>query len=175
MIRNSIKMLQQKAHRGSADLMQTGLAYKCFASFVNYSPKYRAMEEVIFDGLEGYSSLAFKTLSEDYTAPVHLADNTCHLSGFLCNAHDMDGNVYISEGWETRRCLRPDLIAKAHQLRLENYVLMQPREKAILQGDVYVLHEDEIIAVWGGIKFKRVSRKAIDILLPQPRKEKAHV
>lgn len=30
------------------------------------------MEEVIFDGLEGYSSLAFKTLSEDYTAPFHL-------------------------------------------------------------------------------------------------------
>ncbi|KAI7540869.1 hypothetical protein KC331_g8917 [Hortaea werneckii] len=133
------------------------------------------MEEVIFDGLEGYSSLAFKTLSEDYTAPFHLADNTCHLSGFLCNAHDMDGNVYISEGWETWRCLRPDLIAKAHQLRLENYVLMQPREKAILQGDVYVLHEDEIIAVWGGIEFKRVSRKAIDILLPQPREQKAHV
>ncbi|KAI6901938.1 hypothetical protein KC318_g7734 [Hortaea werneckii] len=174
MVRNSIKMLQQKAHRGSADIMQTGLAYKCFASFVNYSPKYRAMEEVIFDGLEGHSSFAFKTLSEDYTAPFHL-DNTCHLSGFLCNAHDMDGNVYISEGWETWRCLRPDLIAEAHQVRLENYVLMQPREKGIFQGDVYVLHEDEIIAVWGGIKFKRVSRKAIDILLPQPRRQKAQV
>ena len=87
----------------------------------------------------------------------------------------MDGNVYISEGWETWRCLRPDLIAEAHQVRLENYVLMQPKEKSILQGDVYVLHDDEIIAVWGGIKFKRVSRKAIDILLPKPKNITAHV
>ncbi|RMY95388.1 hypothetical protein D0862_08768 [Hortaea werneckii] len=174
MVRNSIKMLQEKAHRGSADIMQTGLAYKCFTSFVNYSPKYRAMEEVIFDELEGYSSLAFKTLPGDYPGPFHL-DNTCHLSGFLCNAHDMEGNVYISEGWETWRCLRPDLIAEAHQGRLENYVLMQPREKGILQGDVYVLQDDEIIAVWGGIKFKRVSHKAIDILLPKPKNITAHV
>ena len=67
------------------------------------------------------------------------------------------------------------MIAEAHQIRLENYVLMQPREKGILQGDVFVLHDDEIISVWGGIKFKRVSRKAIDILLPQPKKAKSHV
>lgn len=72
MVRNSIKMLREKAHRGSADIMQTGLAYKCFASFVNYSSKYRAMEEVVFDGLEGFSSLAFKTHSGDYTGPFHL-------------------------------------------------------------------------------------------------------
>lgn len=87
----------------------------------------------------------------------------------------MEGNVYISEGWETWRCLRPDLIAEAHQGRLENYVLMQPREKGILQGDVYVLQDDEFIAVWGGIKFKRVSHKAIDILLPKPKNITAHV
>ena len=72
LVRNSIKMLHEKAHRGAADIMQTGLAYKCFTSFVNYSPKYRAMEEIIFDGLEGHSSLAFKTLPGDYAGPFHL-------------------------------------------------------------------------------------------------------
>lgn len=81
----------------------------------------------------------------------------------------MDDNVYISEGWETWRCLKPELIASVHGIQLENYVMMQPRQKGILQGDVYVLQDGEVVAVWGGIRFKRVPRKVINMLLPRPK------
>lgn len=83
MVRNSIRTLRERANNGSVDRMQTGLAYKCFASFVDYSEKYRAMDEVVFDGLEGCASLSFKTFPGDYTGPVHLGTISLLANGAL--------------------------------------------------------------------------------------------
>ncbi|KAK4548576.1 hypothetical protein LTR36_009486 [Oleoguttula mirabilis] len=171
MVKNSIKALQEKAMTSGAHRMQSGLAYKVFESFVTYSDKYRGMNEVVFDGLEGTSSVEFKTGPEDLCGPYHL-DNSCHLSGFLCNASDMgaEDNVYISEGWQGFKCLNPEMLTSSPQSKLTNYVLMQPKPKSILRGDVYILKDDEVVAVWEGIAFKRLPRRVINILLPPPKK-----
>ncbi|KAK5122325.1 hypothetical protein LTR85_004236 [Meristemomyces frigidus] len=171
MVKNSIRALQEKATTGGAHRMQSGLAYKVFESFVTYSDKYRGMNEVIFDGLEGTSTVEFKTSAGDLCGPYHL-DNSCHLSGFLCNASDMgaEDNVYISEGWHGFKCLIPDMLTSSAQPKLTNYVLMQPRPKSVLRGDVYILQDGEVVAVWEGIAFKRLPRRVINILLPPPKK-----
>lgn len=171
MVRNSITVLRERALTGGAHRMQTGLAYKVFESFVTYSDKYRAMNEVIFDGLEGTSTLGFKTSADDYCGPYHL-DNSCHLSGFLCNASDMgaEDNVYISEGWNAAKFLNPELLTSSAPSKLTNYVLMQPRPKGVLQGDLYILQDGEVVAVWEGIKFKRLPRRVVNILLPPPKR-----
>jgi len=169
MVRTSIKDLQQRALTGKATRMQSGLAYKVFETFVTYSNKYRGMNEVIFDGLEGCATLEFKTSEADYTMPFHI-DNSCHLSGFLCNASDLDGDdVYVSEGWEGLKCLKSDLFTSTSQPKMTKYVMMQPRARGILQGDVYVLLDGDVVAVWEGLKFKRLPRRVVNIFLPPPK------
>lgn len=171
MVNNSIKALQERALTGGAHRMQSGLAYKVFESFVTYSDKYRGMNEVIFDGLEGCATVEFKTSAEDYCGPYHI-DNSCHLSGFLCNASDLDGedSVYVSEGWQCGKFLDTNMLTSSPQATLTSYVLMQPRPKSVLQGDVYVLRDGEVVAVWEGIKFKRLPRRVVNIFLPPPKR-----
>jgi iterative type I PKS product template protein len=172
MVQNSISIMRSKAETGGAAIMQPGLAYKCFESFVHYAEHYRGMDEVVFNGLEGTSVVRFKTTGEDYTSSIHL-DNSCHLSGFLCNAYDGDIEdcVYVSEGWEGAKCLDLDFLRKPQrpEVSLVNYVRMQEQGKNVLAGDVYTFQDGEIVSVWEGIKFKRVPRRVVNIFLPPPK------
>jgi iterative type I PKS product template protein len=172
MVENSISVLRSKAESGGAAIMQPGLAYKCFESFVHYAERYRGMDEVVFNGLEGTSVVRFKTTTADYTSSIHL-DNSCHLSGFLCNAYDGDIEdcVYVSEGWEGAKCLDLDFLRKPQraETKLVNYVRMQEQGKSVLAGDVYTFQDGEIVSVWEGIKFKRVPRRVVNIFLPPPK------
>lgn len=173
MVKNSIRMLQDKSKMGQACIMQRGLAYKVFESFVTYGEQYRCMREVIFDGLEGTAKVEFQTSESDHCVPYHL-DNTCHLSGFLCNASADTGpedNVYVSEGWTSARYFDLSLLTQGVKSGkvLRNYVHMQPRAKGVLQGDVYVLLDAEVVAVWEGIRFKELPRKVVNIFLPPPK------
>jgi len=52
---------------------------------------------------------------------------------------------------------------------MEKYVMMQPRARGILQGDVYVLLDGDVVAVWEGLKFKRLPRRVVNIFLPPPK------
>lgn len=171
MLRSHIAALQQKALMGEAHTMQRGLVYKVFESFVTYSDNYRGMSEVIFSGLEGVATVKFQTRDGDHCAPYHL-DNSCHLSGFLCNASELETEdcVYVSEGWEASRFVDLELITSPQEKELMTYVRMQPKEKNVLQGDVYVLKDDEIVGLWEGIKFKRLPRRVVNIFLPPPNK-----
>lgn len=175
MVKNSMASLQRKFTEGEeVHCMQRGLAYKTFSSFVTYSPKYRGMEQVIFNGLEGTSNVKLQTQTGDYCAPFHL-DNSCHLSGFLANACDLetDDYVYISEGWVGLKIL--DIDAFLHtagadrKTLLNNYTRMQPKTGNIVQGDVYVFEDDVMVAVWEGVKFKRLPKRVVNIVLPPPK------
>lgn len=170
LIKTQIKDLHRRTQTGEACRMQRGLAYKVFKSFVTYGETYQGMSEVVFDGLEGTSTVEFQTTASDYCPPYHY-DNSCHVSGFLCNASDLesDANVFISEGWNGFKCIDSALFSMPSGT-LTNYVLMQPKEKGIVQGDVYVLREGEIVALWEGIKFKKVPRRIINLVLPPPKK-----
>ena len=98
MVKTTMQALEQRGcEGGTAHRMQRGLAYKVFSSFVTYAPKYQAMNEVIFEGLEGTSRIQFQTRSGDYCAPFHL-DNSCHLSGFLSNAYDLETEEHLHLG-----------------------------------------------------------------------------
>jgi iterative type I PKS product template protein len=176
LINNSISILRSKAKAktGEANRMERGLAYKTFESFVTYSPKYQGMNEVIFSGFEGTSRFTFQTTGSDYRPPYHL-DNTCHLSGFLCNAAEGEEEdvVYVSEGWDAARILHTEIIqgSMVEGKELVSYVLMQPSptDRHLVQGDVYTLMDGEIVVVWEGMKFKRLPRRVVNIFLPRPK------
>ena len=166
MIKNQIRTLRQD---DSMTKMQRGLAYKTFESFVHYGPKYRGMSEVIFSGFEGMATVEFQTGAEDYCVPYHI-DNSCHLSGFLCNALDSEEDcVYVSEGWNGMKMLDPDTLLHGSIKKVTTYVRMLPKPKSIVQGDVYILNGDVVVGMWAGIKFKKLPRRVVNIFLPPPK------
>ena len=177
MVKAQMDMLNQKTLTGGAHKVQRGMAYKLFKALVNYDDKYRAMAEVVLDGstTEASATLDFPTKPEDgdfYCPPYHI-DGSCHISGFIVNASDLldsDQNVYVSHGWGAMKFSRP-LTAG---MKLRNYVRMQPQPGNISKGDVYIMQNDEIVAVCEGIKFQQIPRRVLNTFLP-PNKGSAAV
>ncbi|KAM3424215.1 hypothetical protein BST61_g11244 [Cercospora zeina] len=163
----------------SVQLVQRNKAYKLFESFVQYGPKYQNMSQVIFDTrtLEATSTIDFQNLDfeKDFPGP-YLLDGTGHLSGFVCNAVEKDGDkfAYINGGVGAMMLsekFRPERIRDEGSV-VRNYVQMRvlPNDKTVLQGDVFVLQDDEIVGVWGQVRFKRIPRRVLNVFLPPPAK-----
>ncbi|EMD00656.1 hypothetical protein BAUCODRAFT_144298 [Baudoinia panamericana UAMH 10762] len=170
-VRNSIKLLHDAAYFGGAQKLDASPAYDLFGRFVTYGDNYRGMDEVVFDELEGTSVVTFKTDTDSYTGSYHI-DNSCHLSGFLCNALDDEKEecVYISEGWHSARYFDMSLLwdKTESQGRLTNYARMAYKDKGIVEGDLYLFKDDALVSVWEGLKFKRIPRRVMNIFLPRP-------
>nr|OQO16660.1 hypothetical protein B0A51_16426 [Rachicladosporium sp. CCFEE 5018] len=150
-------------------------AYELFKSFVEYDGKYQAMTSVIYSTqpLEATAMLSItaSAVLGDLAGPYHL-DGSCHLSGFLCNAADNDSkkNAYISHGWDSAR-ISSKFQPEGDEV-LRNYVRMMPEGKDVLGGTVWVLQGDEIVGVWEGVRFKKISRRVLNVFLPPPKKRK---
>jgi len=89
LVKGRIRSLQKSVGKGVAQKLSRGTAYRLFASLVNYSPKYRGMEEVIVDApeLEATSVVNFQTTEKDgnfFCSPFWI-DSLAHLSGFIMN------------------------------------------------------------------------------------------
>ena len=166
-----IQTLQARAQveaSGKVRTIQRDQAYELFKSFVEYSGKYQAMSEVIIDkaSLEATALLDIQAGPEhDLVGPYYL-DGICHLSGFVCNATDENAknHTYISHGWESARILHSFDPRSGKELR--NYVCMEPEGKDVLCGTVYVLQDGETVAVWEGVRFKRIPWRVLNVFLP---------
>lgn len=162
---------------GSVSLVHRDAAYKLFESFVQYSGKYQNMAEVVFDAstLEATSLLSFQSdPASDYCGPYYL-DGSCHLSGFVCNAveKDKDKNAFISNG-VTAMKLSPMFQPAKKDSNIRNFVHMQPlsTDNSVLQGDVWILQDDQVVGKWEGVRFKKIPRKVLDIFLPRPQQKR---
>nr|POE78627.1 conidial pigment polyketide synthase alb1 [Quercus suber] len=160
MVSSQITSLHERASSGDAHTFQRELAYKVFKSFVDYSRVYQGMKSVIMDSStnEATAVLEFQTGPYDYSPPIIL-DNSCHVSGFVCNASEnlAENDVFVSHGWGAMKFSKP-LTA---DMKLVNYVRMRPKPDNILQGDVFILEEGKIIAVWEGVRFKQIPRRYV--------------
>ncbi|KAL8944057.1 MAG: hypothetical protein Q9211_000722 [Gyalolechia sp. 1 TL-2023] len=169
LIKGRIESLKKAADAGTAHRMLRGMAYKLFASFVDYDNKYRGMEEVILDSpeLEATSHVVFQTSKNDgdFVCSPYWIDSVAHLAGFTVNANDaLDSSqqVYISHGWESMRFAEPLQATKTYR----SYVKMQPAGPNMLSGDVYILDGDKIVGLVGALKFHRIARQLLNTFLP---------
>lgn len=172
-IQDRIDSLLTRAHKetsGEVRLVQKEMAYEMFESFVQYSGKYQNMAEVVFDSktLEATSLLDFSGLDlrSEGVGP-YLWDGSCHVSGFVCNAVEKDKgkNAFISNGVGNMRICCDDFGGG----EVRNYVRMEVvpgGDKTVLQGNVFVLIGGVIVGVWEGVRFKRISRRVLNLVLP---------
>jgi len=76
--------------------------------------------------------------------------------------HDASDHVFINHGWERLRIAEHLDARKTYRA----YNRMHHIEKTTYAGDTYVLDGDRIIAVYEGVIFKGVSRRALHHALP---------
>ncbi|KAF2399928.1 polyketide synthase-like protein [Trichodelitschia bisporula] len=173
MVQTQVDLLKQKLQTGAAHKILRGMAYKLFTALVTYAPAYRGMEEVILDGkqTEATAKVKFQTTEKDgefFCAPYWI-DSLAHLSGFIVNASDLidsTESVYISHGWGSIRISRPLSADKEYR----SYVRMLPAPGNISVGDVYIFEGEDIIGVVEGLKFQNVPRRALNAMVPPPKK-----
>ncbi|KAF4633175.1 hypothetical protein G7Y89_g4946 [Cudoniella acicularis] len=169
LIQSRIDWLRKAEQNGEAHKIGRGLAYKLFQALVDYDRKYQGMEEVTLhsENMEATSRVVFQTKDTDgnYMCSPYWIDSVAHISGFIVNASDaIDSreSVYISHGWQSFRVAEPFSSKKTYR----SYVRMQPAEKNVMSGDVYVFDGDKIIAMVGGLKFQCIPRKVLNMMLP---------
>lgn len=169
LIEGRIEGLKDAVAKGKTHQISRGLVYKLFAAAVQYDEKYQGINEVTLDSarFEATSRVSFKTTEKDgnfFFSPYWI-DSLAHLSGFILNgsdAVDSKNFVYISHGWKSMRFTK-ELSSTGNY---EAYVKMQSVGENVMAGDVYVFEDKAIIGVVGSLKFQRIPRQALNLLLP---------
>jgi thioesterase domain-containing protein/acyl carrier protein len=166
-----IASLRAATQSGQASTITNRLAYRLFANLVDYSPRYQRMHQVNLDS-EALEAIALVTLDKQEErkpgfafSPYNL-DGLLHLSGLVLNGNETFDHreaVFISHRWESLRLAKP-LRADGGKYRV--YVKMIPTDKSMMTGNVHVICDGEVVGVCEGIRFQRVPRKVLDLLLP---------
>ncbi|KAJ5108641.1 hypothetical protein N7456_005316 [Penicillium angulare] len=167
LIKRSIKHLQESTETGDAHRMKRGMVYKLFSALVDYDDNYKSIQEVILDSEqhEATALVKFAAPPGDFHRNPFWIDSIGHLSGFIMNASDgidSKNQVFVNHGWDSMRCLKKFDPAVTYR----TYVRMQLWKESIYAGDVYLFEGDDIVAVYGGVKFQALSRKILDMALP---------
>ncbi|KAF5637638.1 polyketide synthase [Fusarium tjaetaba] len=176
LIQRGIKQLVQGASDGSAHMMRRGLLYKIFSNSVQYGSAFQGIEQVWFDseGLEGTGKVFMPSGKDTFALNPYCCDSLGHITGFIMNCSDsldLDDHVYINHGWRTLRLVEPYQC----DVQYQTYVKMQAvgSDDSTYSGDVHVLRDGKIIGICGGVTFKKVARKVLEMLLPKPSGAKA--
>jgi monodictyphenone polyketide synthase len=147
------------------------MAYTLFSSnLVDYADKYRGMQSVVLHQLEAFADVKLtEEKSGTWTVPPYFVDSVAHLAGFIMNvsdAIDTKKDFSVTPGWSSMRFAKP-LIAGS---RYRSYVRMIPtiEDPNVYLGDVYILQDNGIIGVVGGIKFRRYPRLLLNRFFSAP-------
>ncbi|RHZ44133.1 type I polyketide synthase [Aspergillus thermomutatus] len=170
MVHDQIKRLDAAVGNANTHRVGRGMAYKLFSALVNYDESYRGMDEVILDAsaFDATAKVTFKSAESDrdYYMDPRWIDNLCHISGFIVNASEAtqsDEQVYISHGWESLRFGAAISHGKTYRCYAR---MLLSGNSAVRQGDVYILDDDTVVGLAGGVKFQCVPRKLLNHLLP---------
>lgn len=176
LVQGRIQELERLAESGAANRLNHSMAYLLFANnLVDYADKYRGMQSVVLNDLEAFADVTLTTeKSGSWTVPPFFIDSVCHLAGFVMNVSDvMDtkGNFCVTPGWRSMRFARK-LEAGA---RYRSYVKMIPTadDPTTYLGDVYILQDNVIIGMVGGIEFHRYPRILLSRFFSAPDDTKA--
>lgn len=152
LIKTRIEKLQTGVNDGQSHKIKRGMAYRLFGALVDYEQKYRGMEEVIMDSAAFEATARVKLQATDdhgsFYFPPFWIDSLGHLSGFVMNANDTvdPSQAFTNHGWDSMRCTTKFSVEKTYQ----TYVKMQNIGGTTYSGDIYILEEGSIVAVFGG-------------------------
>jgi iron transport multicopper oxidase len=172
LIQDRVASLQHRADSGSGDVskLTSRLTYRLFGALVDYAPGYQRMDRVVLDSglLEATATIRLDGRGADdggFLYSPYWIDALLHLAGFIMNGNDsLDYSeaVYISHGWQGLRFAKPLVPGAEYQA----YVRMLPRDKTVVGGNVWMLRDGEVVGLAEDLRFQRVPRTVLDLLLP---------
>lgn len=170
LVKDRINALETQAVSGEVSKVTTGLAYRLFSSLVDYAPRYQRMDNVFLAGptFEASAEVGLENRGgndDEFVCNPYFIDALAHISGFVMNGNftvDYNEAVYISHGWESMRFAKPFEPTGKYR----TYVRMLPADKTMVSGNVWILCNDEIVGLIQGLRFQRVPRTVLDMLLP---------
>lgn len=169
LVRARFDHLVDSSKAGLSHRILRPIVYKLFSTLVKYQEKYQGLEEVFLDSklLEAGAHVKFRTTAMDgnFVLSPYWIDSIAHLSGFVLNgsATTPEDAVYISHGWRSMRVAGSLSEGRSYK----SYVRMQPTgDRGVMAGDVYLFDGDDIVAVCGGLKFKKIKTSILNSLLP---------
>ncbi|KFY43370.1 hypothetical protein V494_02019 [Pseudogymnoascus sp. VKM F-4513 (FW-928)] len=170
LVKDRISALEAQAVSGEVSKITSGLAYRLFSSLVDYAPRYQRMNNVFLAGptFEASADVGLENRGgndDEFVCNPYFIDALAHLSGFVMNGNftvDYNEAVYISHGWESMRFAKPFESTGKYR----TYVRMLPADKTMVSGNVWILCNDEIVGLIQGLRFQRVPRTVLDMLLP---------
>lgn len=144
--------LDSKSHT-----LKRPMAYKLFASLVDYSDSYRGMSEVVLNSedFEAVSTVNFQVGHSDrkHGVDARWIDSLGQVSGFIMNANDTINSkeqVFINHGWEILRYAETLDPSKTYRV----YCRMHLVEKTTYVGDAFVMDGDRVVGIYQGIKVR---------------------
>jgi monodictyphenone polyketide synthase len=176
LVQGRIEALERMAVEGVASRFTRKMAYTLFASnLVDYAEKYRGMKSVVVHELEAFADVEL-TLKESgvWTVAPYFIDSVAHLAGFVMNcsdAIDTQKDYCVTPGWASMRFAKPLVAGQKYR----SYVKMIPTkdEPSAYVGDVYIMQDDEIVGMVGGIQFRRFPRILLSRFFSPPDKNSA--
>lgn len=176
LIQGRIADLERLANMGVATRFSHNMAYTLFShNLVDYADKYRGMRSAVLHELEAYADIQLSTeKGGSWTVPPFFIDSVAHLAGFTMNvsdAIDVKNNFCVTPGWRSMRFAKPLLPGAKYQ----SYVKMIPtvEDPTVYFGDVYILQNDVIVGMVGGIQFRRYPRLLLSRFFSAPDDHKA--
>ncbi|KAH8701023.1 putative polyketide synthase [Talaromyces proteolyticus] len=173
LVQGRIETLERLAVEGKANRFSRNMAYTLFASnLVDYAEKYRGMQSVVMHELEAFADVQLTTKESGvWTVPPYFIDSVAHLAGFVMNcsdAMDTKNNYCVTPGWKSMRLAKPLLPGAKYR----SYVKMIPtiEDPTVFLGDVYIMQDDVIIGMVGGIQFRRYPRLLLSRFFSPPDK-----
>jgi monodictyphenone polyketide synthase len=171
LVQGRIHALERLAEDGVANRFTRRMAYGLFASsLVDYADKYRGMQSVVLHELEAFADVVL-TIEKGgtWTVPPYFIDSVAHLAGFIMNvsdANDTNANFCVTPGWSSMRFAAPLVAGNKYR----SYVKMIPtvEDNNIYLGDVYILQNETIVGMVGGIKFRRYPRILLNRFFSAP-------
>lgn len=171
LIKSRVDALQRMCDEGRATRFSHTMAYRLFANnLVDYAEKYRGMQSVVLHELEAFADVVLSNeRSGTWTIPPQYIDSVAHLAGFIMNcsdAMDTQKNFCVTPGWKSMR-FATKLEAGA---RYQSYVKMIPtaEDPSVFMGDVYIMQNDTVVGMVGGITFRKYPRILLDRFFSPP-------
>ena len=171
LIQGRIQALELLTKEGTATRFSHNMAYNLFANnLVDYANKYRGMSSVVIHGLEAFADVVLTSeKGGTWTVPPYFIDSVAHLAGFIMNvsdAIDTRANFCVTPGWRSMRFARP--LVAGGKYRSYTKMIPSPEDPTTYFGDVYVLQDDTIIGMTGGIQFRRYPRILLNRFFSAP-------
>jgi iterative type I PKS product template protein len=169
LVKSKLDSLRKQAESGSARRLPKETAYELFSGVVSYAAPYQALQEVILgadyaDAIGTVRLADVPTRGTFYVSPYWL-DAVTHLAGFVlnCGLRYPEDVVCLAVGFDAWHTLKELKAGEAYAV----YVCLQDVADGghAVRGDCYVFAGAELVQATLGIKFLRLKKVALNMIL----------